>query len=339
LLPPPFAVPSVAMGMASLDAFGCSSSADVVFRTQVLRHHSGPQPGERARAFLKPSLPLHRAAPRASQASQLSLQPFDAEVEESAARRGRREALPGQPPSWRRHLVRQPLRSAPPGPSPAGVAAYSAVAAQCALSMAVLPATPGSAPQALCPSVADDPFGGPESAEEIGLCLGGSSSSTGHLGGERRCRSVRASSVSKAGFPFFSEEPDDHRVHLPAHRIGDSPPRSPAKAGGRGREASPGRQQQASRKPRVSSRSSSALVVGAKKKPLHAERGVGSAGSGAGVHPPGSPFGWLRENAESRLPPSLHHQLRCAGLRQQSQDSGAPHVFEGHPTSMGISGP
>jgi len=313
-----------------MDAAGCSSSADVIFRTQVLRpflHHPGVvQPGEQPQAFLKPTRPSHQPPARAASASQPSVQPFDAEVEEGAARKrrveeSRRESIPGQPPAWRRHLQRQPLRStsAPRGPSPAGVAAYSAVAAHCALSMAAPPAPPGSAPQGLNSRAPPDPSGGPDcrrqSLESFATASWPSRSSSSSLDCRRRLGRAGPPGDDQLGLP---EAPDDPRVHLPAHRIGDTPPRSPTPTlpdlpPGLGRPPQP------SRKLSASSRSSPSLVLGAQKKPLHSAQKSGASDESGG-HGKGPTFKWHPDSLQGLLPRSIHQRLHSS-LQRHHQDS------------------
>lgn len=276
------AVPATAMGAAAFDA------ADMIFRTQVLRpflqHPGVVQPGGPPQAFLKPSHPAHRPTSRTGRPA---LQPFNvAETEDSAARRrradeNRREAAhPGRAPA-RCQLVRRPLRPALSAPALSLNPAVTSAAAVAASAVMGVPLAWDAEEEHSCLR------GGPEARPRPSPIAGaldlranlllanplGSSASTGK---DHRRRPVCHDTLDDDEAALLSEEPEDPRVYLPAHRIGDAPPRSSPRARATPPPAcshagNPGRLQPAGHgaKPRGASRSSPALVVASKKKPLH----------------------------------------------------------------------
>lgn len=282
------------------------SAADVVFRTQVLRSFlNHPGVGRQQQGFLKPSHPAHR--PAATCHPSLLL-PFDsAEEEERAARRwrrraeeGRGEVAPGgaymgQGHSWRRAVCpRRPLSSPKQRHWPE--LAWQAAGRR---------------------EVASGRGLRGEAEERGGMCVGtpdaasGTSPSAGSGTDPRRRRPVCAAlpddleDVDDPSLLSFPEEPDDPRVYLPAHRIGDLLPEGPLPGApallafwGRG---GGGRLPAGSRKAKQSrlSASSPALLLGGQKLPMHRAAvgrrghcgdayGLGSGGPSGSV---GDPFG------------------------------------------------
>lgn len=192
-----------------------ASSADLVFQTRSLRtflNHPGVQ---QSGAFVKPMIPDHRPP---SEAGRRLLMPFHTASKEdsskafSSTKKASRQAslatqmqrgLKSSSPRSSPPLRREPARGAP-GP-------------------ALVPESPSRSLGARAQ--------GPRLDQPPDICIGptdtGGSSPSGM--GKRRRPVHDTVSMSTDGDPEkipFSEEPDDPRVFVPAHRIGDDPPAS-----------------------------------------------------------------------------------------------------------------
>mmetsp|Transcript_52600 Transcript_52600/g.118480 ORF Transcript_52600/g.118480 Transcript_52600/m.118480 type:complete len:283 (-) Transcript_52600:75-923(-) len=267
------------MVVASL-APSCSSSADAIFKTQIVRsflHKRGDQSSGEPDVFMKPMHPSQRPSSRDPRTCQPSLQPFQStEAEELIARRrrgedNRREAAPGaaylgQGPAWRRSLNRQRPRPASSGP----------------------PSSPIMEGGGVVDEHTAMGLGSPDPHAMMTPSSSSSCTAFGAFTRERRRRPVHATSVDDSPSNFsFSEEPEDARVHLPAHRIGDAVPEGSSmgsRSSGRARQSAT-RHLPASRSLKTSelTRSSPALILRIKKMPLHE------------VHESGSPGRWSPE--------------------------------------------
>merc|ERR1712008_126455 len=193
------------MAAASLDASTCGSSADLIFKTQVLRPFLHRRQVDQAEAttkgFLKPSPILHRRS--ASDPS--LLRPFQCnELPGLSAQRlrqpatGSRSYITGQARSWR----------------PAPQRARFGPSSQARQQGSTCEHLQGCMDKAHQAAHTYDDFGD----------VGHSSGTVPLLDRTWDMCSNFSDSLEDPMLMPFSEEPDDARVYMPAHRIGDLPP-------------------------------------------------------------------------------------------------------------------
>lgn len=300
--------------MASFDMGSCSSSADVIFRTQLRPALHNPRAaqarGEPPVSFWKPAPTAHQTSPTPPPVGQLCLQPFGVAAGDGGLRRRTSEEVSAQSPS-RLQLLRVPLRPLTGQHKPLSSMRMS----RSCLAVSQVPGL--VTPTERIWQDADE--------FEEHFPMPRSSASR-----ERRGRSAHV----KAS---FSEEPDDARVHLPAHRMGDQLPRSPIgrspgfRSSGLGRSFSEG----SPRKHIGPPRKTPSLVLGAQRKPLHALPGqeeqevamVESLPSTRQQTPaqewsPGL-SNWNHESIKRLLPPRIHQRVHMSLLRQQQEEAAA----------------
>lgn len=258
------------MATASFDgAFFGGQAADFVFKTSTLRRNlyrsEGVQP---SRGFVKPALPALRAAPagqrhqREGSRSQ-QLQPFHASEGEGGP--VRRPSPKGSRRETRRLCERQKDDALLDNGRQASTIWTLYGSASTSVDRRRAPA--GGA--AIWAPTADELGTAlPESARhDIHASV---SSSTSSVTARRGCRHLDDEDDweddGQDSLFVFSEEPDDSRVLLPAHRMGDLLP-----AEGSVPPRAPPRQQRSARQLNVS-RSSPAVFIAVKKAPLHASQ-------------------------------------------------------------------
>jgi len=208
------------MAAASLDASTCGSSADLVFKTQVLRpflHRKRvDQVDVNTKGFLKPSPILHRRS--ASDPS--LLRPFQCNELPGLPATGSRSGsgITGQAPSWRPALQRQRF-------GPRSKARQISTREHVQGSSVFLP---GSGCNTLGSDVASRSYR--DRAQQASHTYD-SFGDIDHIPNNSpildRTWDICSNSSDSLEDPMlipFSEEPDDPRVYMPAHRIGDLPP-------------------------------------------------------------------------------------------------------------------